>query len=281
MSTLKTRVKFGIILFAVFFGVMTFDAMLSTDIGFGCIATIAAGMGLYEFYTIVGKGGYHPFRISGIVIGIWLFIGYWISIHGGGGVESNFFRKEIVLALVFLLLLIQAVTRGTKDAVKNISVTTFGILYVPFLLSFAIALRRFPNGTCVVMLTLLVSKFGDIGGYLLGRKYGKHKLARTVSPNKTIEGACFSIVFSILVAVIFNSIPQTRVMSLQWSALFGVVVGSFAILGDLAESLIKRDVNVKDAGNLVPTFGGVLDVVDCLLVSMPVAYYFFIFFKLV
>ncbi|MCF6150188.1 MAG: phosphatidate cytidylyltransferase [Candidatus Kuenenia sp.] len=281
MSTLKTRVKLGTVLFAVFFGVMVLDALFSIDIGFGCIAAIAAGMGLYEFYNIAAKCGFRPFRISGIGIGIWLFASYWISIHGEIGLESNFFRKDIALVLIFLLLLLQAVARGTKDAIKNISVTIFGIFYIPFLLSFAIALRHFPNGTCVVIMTLLVSKFGDIGGYLLGRKFGKHKLARSVSPNKTVEGACFSIIFSILVAVIFNCIPQTRVISLPWSVLFGAVVGAFAISGDLAESLIKRDANVKDAGDLVPSFGGVLDVIDCLLVSMPVAYYFFIFFNLV
>jgi phosphatidate cytidylyltransferase len=281
VSTLKTRVTLGVILFAVFFGVMSLDVMFSTDIGFGCIAMVAAGMGLYEFYTIAGKCGFRPFRVAGIGIGIWLFVSYWVSIHGDAGAESQFFRKDIVLVLIFLLLLLQAATRGAKDAIKNISVTVFGIFYVPFLLGFAIALRHFPNGTCVVIMALLVSKFGDIGGYLLGRKYGKHKLARSISPNKTVEGACFSVICSILVVVIFNSIPQTRVISLPWSVLFGAVVGSFAILGDLAESLIKRDANVKDSGNLVPSFGGVLDIIDCLLVSLPVTYYFLLFFKLI
>jgi len=126
-----------------------------------------------------------------------------------------------------------------------------------------------------------VSKFGDIGGYLLGRKYGKHKLSKVISPNKTVEGACFAILFSVLIAVIFNLIPQTKVISLPWSILFGLIVGFSAMLGDLAESLLKRDANVKDSSQLVPAFGGVLDIIDCLLVSMPVAYYFLGFFKLV
>ena len=80
------------------------------------------------------------------------------------------------LIFIFSLLLIQTYIRGTKDAVKNISVTIFGVFYVFYLLSFALALRYLSNSAYLLILVLLVSKFGDIGGYLLGRKYGKHKL---------------------------------------------------------------------------------------------------------
>ncbi|MCF6156747.1 MAG: hypothetical protein E3K36_16260 [Candidatus Brocadia sp.] len=281
MSTLQTRIIFGVILFAMFFGILVLDSLYSTDIGFGCLAILAGGIGLNEFYHIASKNGFSPFRISGIAAGVWLSVSYWLSIRTNSGIDYHFFRHETIVILIFWLLLIQAFTRNTKDAIKNIAVTLFGIFYVVFLLSFAIALRHFPNGLCIVILVLLVSKFGDIGGYLFGRKYGKHKLAKVISPNKTIEGACFSLFSSILIALIFNLAPQARVMSLPWSLLFGVTVGFSALLGDLAESLLKRDANVKDSSRLVPAFGGVLDVIDCLLVSMPVAYYFFVFFKLV
>ena len=281
MNTLQTRVVLGIIMFAAFFGVLFLDSILGTDIGFGCLATLAGIIGLYEFYNIVGKNGFSPFRISGIVTGVWLFVAYWLSVRKNFSVDYHFFRQEIFLALIFWLLLIQTFTRSTKDAVKNISVTIFGILYIFFLLSFAITLRYLPNGVCILIMVLLVSKFGDIGGYLLGRKCGKHKLAKVISPNKTIEGACFSLLFSVLIAVIFSLIPATRVFSLKWSVLLGIIVGFSALLGDLAESLLKRDANVKDAGNLVPAFGGILDVIDCLLISMPVAYYSLVIFKFI
>jgi len=281
VNTLQTRVVLGIIMFAAFFGVLFLDSILGTDIGFGCLATLAGIIGLYEFYNIVGKNGFSPFRISGIVTGVWLFVAYWLSVRKNFSVDYHFFRQEIFLALIFWLLLIQTFTRSTKDAVKNISVTIFGILYIFFLLSFAITLRYLHNGVCILVMVLLVSKFGDIGGYLLGRKCGKHKLAKVISPNKTIEGACFSLLFSVLIAVIFSLIPAIRVFSLKWSVVFGIIVGFSALLGDLAESLLKRDANVKDAGNLVPAFGGILDVIDCLLISMPVAYYSLVIFKFI
>ncbi len=279
MSTLQTRITFGVIMFALFFGILSLDSLFRTDIGFGCLAVLAGGIGLYEFYQIAGKNGFSPFRISGIATGVWLSVSYWLSIRANTDTDYPFFRQETIVILIFWLLLIQTFTRGTRDAIKNIAVTIFGIFYVTFLLSFAIALRYLPQGLTIVVLVLLVSKFGDIGGYLLGRKYGKHKLAKVISPNKTIEGACFSLLSSVCIAIIFNLIPQTRVMSLPWSIVFGGIVGFSALLGDLAESLLKRDANVKDSSQLVPAFGGVLDVIDCLLVSMPVAYYFFRIFS--
>lgn len=268
-------------MFSMFFGILFLDSVFRTDIGFGCLAILSGGIGLYEFYHISSKNGFSPFRISGITAGVWLFVSYWLSARSNSGVDYHFFRQEIIVILIFWLLLIQAFTRSTQDAIKNIAVTIFGIFYVNFLLSFAIALRYLPQGMCILILVLLVSKVGDIGGYLFGRKYGKHKLAKAISPNKTIEGACFSLLSSVLIALIFNLIPQTRVISVPWSLVFGAVVGFSSLLGDLAESLLKRDANVKDSSHLVPAFGGVLDVIDCLLVSMPVAYYFFVFFKLV
>lgn len=281
MNTLQTRVILGVIMFAAFFGVLSLDFMIGTDIGFGCLATFAGIIGLYEFYNIVGKNGFSPFRISGIVTGAVLFVVYWFSVRNQLPAECHFLRQEIFIVLIFWLLVVQAFRRGTKDAVKNISVTIFGILYIFFLLSFAVTLRYLHNGVCMLIMVLLVSKFGDIGGYLLGRKYGKHKLAKVISPNKTIEGACFSLLFSVLIAVIFSLIPATRLFSLSWSIVFGIIVGFSALLGDLAESLLKRDSNVKDAGSLVPAFGGVLDVIDCLLISMPVAYYSLVIFKFI
>jgi len=141
VNTLQTRITLGVIMFAAFFGVLAVDAMFKTDIGFGCLAIIVCGVGLYEFYNIASKNGFSPFRISGICIGIWLFISYWLTVRKDADVIQHFFRHETVIVLIFWLFLIQAFARSTKDAIKNISVTLFGVLYVSFLLSYAIALR--------------------------------------------------------------------------------------------------------------------------------------------
>ena len=191
MSTLQTRITLGVVMFALFFGILWLDSLFFTDIGFGCLAIVAGGISLYEFYRMAGKNGFSPFCKSGITAGVALSMTYWLSVRKGIGIDCHFFRQETMVILIFWLLLIQAFTRGTQDAIKNIAVTIFGVFYIVFLLSFAVALRNFPHGLSIVILVLLVSKFGDIGGYLLGRKYGRHKLAKVISPNKTLEGACF------------------------------------------------------------------------------------------
>src|SRR5574340_71885 len=133
-------------MFAMFFGILYLDLIFHTDIGFGCLAILAGGIGVYEFYNIASKNGFSPFRVSGIGIGGWLFVAYWLSMRKNAGIDYHFFGHGTFLVLIFWLFLIQTFTRGTKDAIKNISVTIFGIIYVFFLLSFAVTLRYLPQG---------------------------------------------------------------------------------------------------------------------------------------
>lgn len=119
MSTLQTRIMFGVIMFALFFGILALDSVYSTDIGFGCLAILAGGIGLYEFYHIAGKNNFSPFRISGIVAGVWLSVSYWLSVRTNSGIGSHFLRHETMVILIFWLLLIQTFTRGTRDAIKK------------------------------------------------------------------------------------------------------------------------------------------------------------------
>jgi len=146
---------------------------------------------------------------------------------------------------------------------------------VCFLLSFGIWLRRIPDigWQCVVTL-VLVAKSGDIGAYFFGKKFGKHRLARVVSPKKSVEGAVFGLLSGALVAAVLASIPATRFAALPVTIGFSIVVGIAAQLGDLAESLIKRDAEVKDSSSVVPGLGGVLDMTDCVLIAAPVGYLF-------
>ena len=121
------------------------------------------------------------------------------------------------------------------------------------------------------MLAIFVPKCCDIGAYFTGRLFGKHRMAPVLSPKKTWEGFAGGVVASLLMAVVLNRLaPALRD---DWLALgFGATVGVLGVLGDLAESLIKRDCQQKDASQVMPGFGGVLDVVDSIVFTAPVAY---------
>jgi phosphatidate cytidylyltransferase len=158
----------------------------------------------------------------------------------------------------------------------TIAGTVLAVAYVGLLGSFIIQFRWLPHGIIPLAALVATSKGADTGAYTLGRLAGRHKLWPQLSPNKTIEGAIGGLVVGILAALIVVAIARylLRIPTLSWPAAvgFGVLVGATAQLGDLMESMIKRDCARKDASDAVPGFGGVLDVMDSLLFAGPVAY---------
>jgi phosphatidate cytidylyltransferase len=151
-----------------------------------------------------------------------------------------------------------------------VSVSVFGIIYVAWFFSYLIKIKLLPDGAAWVAYTILIVKGGDMAAYFVGKKFGKTKLLEHVSPKKSIEGAIGQMVATIGLSV--GSALYLHVSPVHLLIL-GTAVGLLALLGDLAESLIKRDAGVKDSGN-IPGLGGVLDVIDSLLFTIPVVYFY-------
>jgi phosphatidate cytidylyltransferase len=275
MSVLKTRIMLGAAMLVAFFGIIYIDYAFDSDIGIGILGTLAGGICLSEFYNIVEKKGFAPFKVSGIIGGVIVFLGLWLSAYEEG---LKPIYSCVLFPIVFWLFFVQALKRGIDDTIKNVSVTIFGIIYICIFLSFIMPIRHMPNGLSVILIVLLLTKGGDIGGYLFGRKFGRHKFS-SFSPNKTIEGASFALFCSLMIAVGLNALPGMRVMPFYLIVPFGLLVGASGIIGDLIESIIKRDMAVKDSSSAIPAFGGLLDILDSLLISIPVAYFFLIIIK--
>ncbi len=163
----------------------------------------------------------------------------------------------------------------------NAAAAVFGLAYVGVMLSFAVQLRLAPWGGVGALASLIVvAKVGDIGAYTIGRLIGRHKMAPVLSPGKTIEGALGALVFACLGAWLtfwwlipaIRGVPQKPGPWWGWIA-FGLMVGAMGLLGDLAESMLKRDAGRKDSSSWLPGFGGVLDILDSILVAAPVAWF--------
>ncbi len=275
MSVLKTRIVLGTAMLVAFCGIIYIDYAFDSDIGIGILGILAGGICLFEFYNIVEKNGFAPFKVSGIIGGIIVFLGLWLSTY-----EERLkpIYTCILFPIVFWLFFVQALKRGIEDTIKNVSVTVFGIIYICFFLSFIMLIRHMPNGLSVIIIVLMLTKGGDIGGYLFGRKFGRHKFS-SFSPNKTIEGAAFALFSSLMIAIGLNSLPGMTVLPIYLIVPFGLLVGASGIIGDLIESIIKRDMAVKDSSGAIPAFGGLLDILDSLLISIPVAYFFLVIIK--
>lgn len=229
--------------------------------------------GLYEFFSMIKKKGIPIYSYTGILIGAMIPISVFFHF------ELNRNWEFLFTVLAFLLILmLQFIRKDNTNAVVGISTTMFGVFYVAWLLSFLIKIKFLLPGAAglkLVAFILLVTKSGDIGALLIGSWIGKHPLFPRISPNKSIEGGVGSLIFSMAVAVLCRDFLPARLDFAVWQILLmGAFFGGIGQLGDLSESLIKRDCNIKDSGKFLPGVGGVLDIIDSLLFSGPAFYLF-------
>jgi phosphatidate cytidylyltransferase len=211
--------------------------------------------------------------------------------------QFEHFRPIATSSLAFIIVFVMlaaalrlALGMQTEDAIHRMAGTVLATMYLGGLCWFLVALRvkhsepthpHVLNGsTAIVLMILLVVKFTDIGAYFGGRAFGKHKLIPWLSPGKTWEGLCFGLLTAGAVGALCTPYIHPTTYYLPWwkGMIFGAVIGGIGQLGDLLESLMKRDAEVKDSGRLVPGFGGILDIMDSPLLAAPFAYLMFSLF---
>jgi len=179
----------------------------------------------------------------------------------------------VVSALVLpALLLHQYISCGTSGVLANCGATYFGICYLGLLSGFVLAIR-IDFGLWTLLMFVCVIKCADIGAWAVGKMFGKHKFSPRISPGKTWEGMGGAVGASSLAAVLFAVFCD--IMAWPAALIFGLCFAFIGQLGDLAESMIKRDSEQKDSANKVPGFGGILDIIDSPLMAAPFAYLFF------
>lgn len=248
-------------------------ALLNTVL-FNITVFILTAGGLYEFFYMIKKKDVPIYSYVGTFIGLLIPI----SIATRFELTKNWELLFIVVGFL-LILLMQFARRDNRNAILGLSTTLFGVLYVAWFFSFIIKIRLLlpgMEGIKLVAFILLVTKSGDVGAFLIGSKFGKNPLIPKVSPKKSVEGSIGALAVSSAVAVACQSFLPASVDFPVWQvALMGAFFCALGQLGDLSESLIKRDCGVKDSGKLLPEFGGVLDMIDSLLFALP-AFYLYI-----
>lgn len=233
--------------------------------------TVFVGVGLYEFFTMLEKKDIRIYKYFGMALGLFVPIMTFFDYRYNFEITRKMELLFIVLAMLALILM-QFKRRKSSGAIVDISTTLFGILYISWFFSFLIKIRCLEGGLGFLAAVLLMTKLGDIGAYFVGMRFGKIPLLPRISPKKTVEGAIAGLIFSVLGAL--ASQPMVKLPYLQMVFL-GISMGILGQLGDLSESLLKRDCQVKDSGSILPGMGGILDEIDSLLFTAP-AFYFFI-----
>ncbi len=299
----QTRLKYGLTMAVAIAGVVGVDELLGTGPYYPCwfvTAVVLLGSAALEVGGLIEAAGVRPSgnTILGGVLA--MIVANWAphltefltrTGHLSDSVVHDAASPVVALAWPFWALAAVVmgafVSRGVQfvqpgRAIATIAGTILAVCYVGVLGSFLIQFRWLRHAVVPLAALLATAKGADVGAYTLGSLAGRHKLWPSLSPNKTVEGAFGGLVFGVGATLLVEALARAWYgePSLSWGAavVFGVLVGSAAQLGDLMESMIKRDSSRKDASAAVPGFGGVLDVLDSLLFAAPVAFGFWLCF---
>jgi phosphatidate cytidylyltransferase len=279
---LRRLFSFVILWTIVVAGLFSGHKILSDYVFLGIISFLAV-TGLLEFYGMARKLGYACFPKFGVFGGLLMIIATFVYISGDFGRAAtpsrmNDFETSFFIIFVLGLCIRQFVSREVNTGIVAISTTLFGMLYVPWLLNYIQKINFFGQqgveGKWYVLYFVLVTKLSDCGAYAVGSLIGKHKMIPRISPGKTWEGFGGAIVVSTAASVIFGRVAGSHLtgMTLRHSIILGVILSSAAVVGDLIESLFKREAGLKDSGHLFPGIGGILDLLDSLLFNAPLMY---------
>jgi phosphatidate cytidylyltransferase len=254
------------------------------ELGFFFLIGTLSLVGLWEYYTMLENKKLPNFKIIGMLAGAVLIGGSFFYFRKVGPAQSYDFE---VSTLVFFMLVVftRQMFQKTRDLlpIETMAYTLFGLLYVPWLFSFVtkiVYLIPHPPGQVTghfyVLWLVVVTKFSDMGAYLTGSLIGKHPLVPHISPKKTWEGFFGALAFSTGGACGLLALMPTKLSYLRQTdaVILGLVLGFAAIIGDLAESIVKRSAEVKDSGKFLPGIGGALDLIDSILFTAPLLFFY-------
>jgi len=251
----------------------------------GCLLLIAFfGLsGQWEFYRAQEEKGHKVFKQSGLFCGALIFFNSWyFLIHHAGHAHFVHFGEELVLVFSLLGAFIRLVVvpEAHREPITTAALTLLGLLYVPFLFNF-VALLAFLPGSAeqnrfLLIYLLAVTKFSDVGAYVVGSLIGRHKMIPRISPGKTWEGFVGAMLTSLVISIVLTKVMGGRVPAISFtdSIVLGLLLPLISVIGDLAESVVKRDASIKDSGRSIPGIGGALDLIDSILFTAPVLYFY-------
>lgn len=257
-----TRMLTGFIM-----GTIVMLCIIWGDLALLCLLAFMLFVGSKEYVKMLNHKGFYPsLKVIYFTEAILATVVYF----------KRFDLVAITLTICAMCSFLWVLFRGRQPYIANVATTLLGMVYCGWFPLHLIFLRdlscdKYDSGLGFVVLMFISILLTDVGCYYIGSKFGKHKLAPVISPNKTIEGSIGGAFFAIIGAMVIG-----LYLGLQWYiALFaGILCTTFAQLGDLSESLIKRDAGVKDSGSSLPGHGGFLDRTDSFILTLPIMYYF-------
>ncbi len=251
---------------------------------FGLIAALGL-LTLWEFYGMLDHKGLPNFKITAMICGAIMLTGSFYYFSTVGPAQSYDFEMTVLLGFLLTVFARQMFESLRDDfPLRTMAYTLFGLLYVLWLFNFitkiVYVVPRSPDGAVMgqfyVLYLIAITKFSDMGAYLTGSVFGKHMMVPHISPKKSWEGFAGALFFSLLASWGMFMLMPNYLSALNWThaTILGLLLGFAAVIGDLAESIVKRSTGVKDSGNFLPGIGGALDLIDSLLFTAPLLFFY-------
>lgn len=287
---LALRAGSAVTALALLYLALRWDLLNESGWAWAALMAVVALVSLREVYRLASMCGFFPFFRFGYLLGpLWVLALEW-DLSGGSraaGMPADA-STLVMVALTMGSMLLQLTRKSNDLALGNVGLTVFGFIYCCWLPGFVIHLRHLAftpsgwpmDGVEFVLVCVFLTKVSDIGALLVGSKWGKRKLIPRLSPGKTWEGALGGLLFSVLLMqfmILTNPAMATARLGPAWRIALPVLMSGVGLLGDLVESCFKRNSRMKDAGTGVPGFGGMLDLLDSVYLTLPVMYYFVLF----
>jgi len=272
----STLTLWAVILAAIFAGY---------EIGFFILIAGLGLLGLWEYFKMLGDAQIPHFRLTGMLCAAVFMTGSFLYYRAYGGAAGNEFETAVVVGFLLIVFARQMFNRmRDREPLETIVYTVFGLFYIPWLFNFITKIVFLvpplndgqAAGQYYVLYLLLVTKFSDMGAYFFGMLLGKHPFVPHISPKKTWEGIAGAIFTSLLGSFgLYYLIPE-KLAAFSWVdvTVLGLLLGFAAVVGDLAESIVKRSTNAKDSSHLLPGIGGTLDLIDSLLFTAPILFFY-------
>lgn len=256
------RIISGIVFLPLFVALVHFG----TPLHFFLLLAPAVIVANFEYFSIIRKTGVNGYPFVGAVLGFLLALNFYF--------DGRYFSEWMAGALFIMFTTALVTNKNIRTTLSQISYSFLGVLYVAGLLGYLQLLRNQENGGQLIFLLFLIVWLGDTVAYYIGKTLGKTPLAPTISPNKTVEGAVGGLLGSLLGGgIAYGLLPNS--FSLVHCLIVALICGMIGQLGDLSESLLKRNADTKDSGSIIPGHGGLLDRLDSLMFAGPVLYFYY------
>jgi phosphatidate cytidylyltransferase len=255
------------------------------ELAFYALICVFGLIALWEFYGMLDHRSLPNFKVTGMICGTVMLVGSFYYFAKIGPAQSYDFETAVLLFFLLTVFARQMFARLRHDEpLQTMAYTLFGLLYVLWLFNFitkiVYVMPRSSSGAVTgqfyVLYLIAVTKFSDMGAYLTGSVIGRHLMVPHISAKKTWEGFFGALVFALLCSLALFKLMPGHLSVLTWThaTILGLLLGFAAVIGDLAESIIKRSTGVKDSGNLLPGIGGALDLLDSLLFTAPLLFFY-------